>query len=223
MALHRIKDKGTLTEKAYKEIKNAIINLDLKPCEVLLEEDLSKKLGISRTPIRSALQRLSYDGLVDIGDKKTVVKELSVEYFNNLFDIRESLEMLAVKAASINRTESDIKELKKLVSEQTRYAELTPIDKENYLKVDRKFHRLITKIAKNPILEKMLIQINLSYNRYLNFTDFKMRAMTVVREHEEICNAIMKRDSIKAQTTMEKHLRDVKESILVSLVESKRC
>ncbi|MGM0397101.1 MAG: GntR family transcriptional regulator [Bacillota bacterium] len=220
MALDMIKSKGTLTDKAYSVLKDAIVTIELKPGEIILEDDLSEKLGISRTPIRAALQRLSYEGLVGMQGKKTFVTELSTGYFIDLYAIRESLELLSAKLAAINRSDKDLPELKSLIEKHQEIARQNPIDRKEYLSIDRRYHMYIARLSKNELLEEYLRQVNMSYNRYLNFTNFSARAMTVVREHESIYNAIQDRDSVAAQGIMKEHLTGVKESILLSLMKS---
>lgn len=220
MVLAQIKSRGTLAGKAYNILKDAIISLDLKPGEILLEDDLSERLGISRTPLRAALQRLSFEGLIGVTPGKgTYVTELSTEYFLDLFAIRESLEILSVKLASINRTENDIKILKDLIAEQLIIAQEIPLDSRKYLELDRNVHMLLAGISKNNLLEKMLLQVNESYNRYLHFTNFEGRAVTVVQEHLLLAEAIEARNSIEAQRLIKDHINDVKESILLSLMK----
>lgn len=220
MALNVIKSKGTLTDKAYSVLKEAIVSIELKPGEVILEDRLSEELGISRTPLRAALQRLSYEGLVGMQGKKTFVTELSVDYFLDLYAIRESLEILSAKQAALNRKDSELLELAELLEKQRELALMEHLDEKKYLAVDREFHILMARLSHNELLEKYLREVNQSYNRYLHFTSFDARAMTVVSEHEEMYEAIRSRDSIRAQNLMNHHLVGVKESILISLMKS---
>ncbi|MCR3955842.1 MAG: GntR family transcriptional regulator [Gudongella sp.] len=222
MALDMIKSKGTLTDKAYEALRDAIVSIELKPGEIILEDDLSEKLGISRTPIRAALQRLSYEGLVGMQGKKTFVTELSADYFLDLYAIRESLEILSAKLAAANRSDKDLSELKRITEKHEEVTQQQPMDRREYLDIDRKYHMFLAKLTKNQMLEEYIRQIYMSYNRYLNYTNFEGRAMTVIREHEDIYNAISERDSIRAQSLMKEHLAGVKESILINLVKSGR-
>lgn len=68
--LPKIGEKLSLSDKAYKVIKEAILNNDLKPREILSEEALATKLGISRTPLRTALKRLEFEKLVNVNSTK---------------------------------------------------------------------------------------------------------------------------------------------------------
>lgn len=218
MNLKQIKSKGSLTDKAYNTLKASIISLDLKPGQIIVEEVISEKLGISRTPLRAALQRLSFESLVEIIPAKgTCVTKLSTKYLLDLFALKEVVEMLAVKLAALNRTENDIEYLRNLVESQLEVALIKPLDVNKYLIIDRKLHAAFGKFSKNALVEEQIIKLNEAYDRYLHFTEFEYRAVTVVREHMMIVDAIEQRDSIRAQELMKDHTRDVRESILLSM------
>lgn len=223
MVLKRIKEEGTLSERAYKSIKQSILSLDLKPGEMVLEDNLSNMLGISRTPIREALKKLIYEGLVTITPGKgTHVTELTVEDFLNICPIRNTLELLSVRMSAENRTEKNIEILYDLLEEQKILMKQSTLNQRRYLEIDRKFHMTIVSSTKNDILVKYLLQINEYYNRYLFFTRFESRAENVVIEHSEIIDAIKSRDKEKAERLMEYHLNGVSESILSALIELNR-
>ncbi len=190
--------------------------MDLKPGEVIIEDRISEELGISRTPLRAALQRLSFESLVEIvPGKGTCVTELSTKYFLELYELKEVVEMLSVRLAALNRTECDIIEINKLLGIQYKLALEKPLNTEEYLDVDREVHLLFARSSRNHLVEEQILMLNESYNRYLRSTDFTERAVTVVKEHMLIAEAIEERDSIKAQTIMKDHLQDVKETILL--------
>lgn len=216
MKLQAIKSKGSLTDKAYHILKKTILSMDLKPGEVIIEDRISEELGISRTPLRAALQRLSFESLVEIvPGKGTCVTELSTKYFLELYELKEVVEMLSVRLAALNRTECDIIEINKLLGIQYKLALEKPLNTEEYLDVDREVHLLFARSSRNHLVEEQILMLNESYNRYLRSTDFTERAVTVVKEHMLIAEAIEERDSIKAQTIMKDHLQDVKETILL--------
>ncbi len=220
MKLKAIKSKGSLSDKAYNTLKKSILNLELEPGEIIREDQISEELGISRTPLRAALQRLSFESFIEVvPGKGTCVTDLSLDFFLQLFDLREVIEILSVKLAALNRTEEDIQEIRRLIDIQMEIAKEKPLDREMYWTVDRQIHLYLAKCSKNSLVEEQVIRLNESYNRYLRSTEFSDRAVTVVREHMLIVDAIEERDSIKASNIMEHHLRDVKESIIVSMLK----
>lgn len=221
MALQKLKTEGTLSDKAYLSLKENILSLDLKPGEVLLEDRLSEMLGISRTPIREALKKLTYEGLITTSNGKgTYVTELTTDQFKNIYAIRDSLEVLSVRLACTYRSKEDIKALRKMVDEQIEIIRKPKLDDRYYLEVDRKIHMKIVKSSRNDILEKYLIQINESYKRYLYFTNFEKRAEGVTEEHSRIIDAIEKSEPDTAEAIMRAHLKGVNESIHLALVNA---
>lgn len=220
MKLEAIKSRGSLTDKAYDVLKQSILTLDIKPGEMIIEDRISEELGISRTPLRAALQRLSFESLIEIiPGKGTCVTKLSTEFFLELFELREVIEILSVKLAALNRTENDIADIRNLLEIQLEVAMTKPLNYEKYWNVDRQVHLLFARCSKNRLVEEQILRLNESYNRYLRSTDFSERAVNVVREHMLIADAIENRDSIRAQSIMENHLKDVKESILITILK----
>lgn len=218
LTFEKLKVSGTLSDRAYKALKESILYLELKPGAVLIEEELSEKLGISRTPIREALKRLSYEGLISFhSGRRTHVTDLSLEVFLNVAAVRESLELLAVRLASIHRTDQDIKLMTSLADKQRALLDAPDLDTRQFLFVDRKYHMAIVTSSHNDFLVKYITEINEAFHRYLYYTEFNHRAMNVVSEHKEIINPITARDSNKAEILMMNHLSDVKESIILAL------
>ncbi len=221
VALQKLKTKGTLSDKAYLSLKENILSLDLKPGEVLLEDSLSDMLGISRTPIREALKKLSYEGLVSyLNGRGTYVTELNTEYFLNIYDIRLSLEKLSIRLACKNQTAEDITQLRKLIQKQNEIINKDVLDDRYYLEIDTKIHMTIARISRNDVLIKYLNQIYESYKRYLFFTNFENRALTVTDEHSKIIDFIETGKVDEAVQSMETHLEGVKNSIYSALVKA---
>ena len=98
--------------QVYNEIKRGILKGQYVPGDVLTERRLSEEMGISRTPIREAMQMLEHDGwLVVETYKGALVREFDLEYVLEVLKIRKSLEMLAVEDAAQNAAAPDLEEL----------------------------------------------------------------------------------------------------------------
>ena len=90
---------GFLFHKVYNEIKQDIVSARLHPGEPLLEEDLAKRLRVSRTPIRDALRKLDHEGLVRIvPNKGAFVRVLTPRDIREIYEVREALESFAAAA-----------------------------------------------------------------------------------------------------------------------------
>ncbi|NLX75712.1 MAG: GntR family transcriptional regulator [Synergistaceae bacterium] len=213
-------NKMTLSDIAYSYIKRAILSLEFKPGSLLVEEELSELLSISRTPIRTALQKLSHEGLVIFGSKSTRVKELSPKSFLEIFDLREALEHLAIRDATIKRKPEDLVKLRALYEEQKWLLNKDKIAGRSFLDIDSEFHFTIAESSYNSLLVKYMTDINQSFIRYLYYTDFQYRTTNVINEHGLILEAIEKQDIETAQKIMEEHLKGVKDSIMIALIQN---
>lgn len=218
--MRKIKTEGTLSETAYSIIKNAIIRLELKPGAALFEDSLSESLGISRTPIRTALQRLSYEGLVDIKQGKgNYVTKLSSNFFLDVYELRESMEVLSVKLATMNRTSNDLKRMREILKKQSAIYDKPKFDHIKFLDLDYEFHIAISIATKNEMLIKHIAYINQTFARYLYFAKFDSRVSTVLEDHLKILESIDKQDIEWSKLVMKDHLLGVKKCIVNELLD----
>ena len=98
-------EDGTLTDRAYRELEEMIVTLQLKPATVLSEQALAQRLKIGRTPIREALQRLARDGLVVIMPRRGImVSEINLRLQLRLLEVRRELERLMASLAAERAT-----------------------------------------------------------------------------------------------------------------------
>ena len=107
--------KDTLSDKAYRIIKEAIVSNQYKPGDLLVEESLAEQLSISRTPIRDALKRLQFEHIIKPNSNgKLVVSSVSLEDIQNVTVVRCNLESLAISLLDGRMDAEKKKKLKKL-------------------------------------------------------------------------------------------------------------
>lgn len=214
LQLPQIKTTGTLSDKTYEILKNAIIILDLKPGELITVEGISEQLGVSRTPIRTALNRLINDGLVEmIPGKGTFVKKLSQKEAMDLLNIRELLECYSAKLAALSRTDEDLKELEQTMN-KTEFAFRSDYSSHEILEFDTKFHSTIAKISGNSYLQRQLIVMLDNCRRYLNASTFQFMSEEVIVEHRELFEQIKNQDAEKAEMCVKKHIKNIKNRMI---------
>lgn len=139
----------SLAEKAYITLENMIITLELKPGEVVSENEISKFLGIGRMPIREAFKRLESVGLVSIIPRRGIlISEIkTAEVFLQL-EVRAALEELIVKRACKYATPSERVRLLELANE---YETATMANDRTFaIRIDEEFNQLLGKCSKNP-------------------------------------------------------------------------
>lgn len=205
----------TLADQAYRIIKQAITNGDLKESEQLPEEKLAKQLKISRTPLRDALGRLAADGLIiqQTGAPAIVAsftKKDSLEYM----ELRSLLEVYNIEKIISNVSDKLLQELYDNLEDQ-----LAAIDRDNYnqfIELDREFHLILTSYNQNSELKKTIHRLNTGVQRafLILSSTVPKSAKEAYEEHEEIVKALELRDVILARDKMVVHMHNVEKRFL---------
>ncbi|MDD2493626.1 MAG: GntR family transcriptional regulator [Tissierellia bacterium] len=215
--LTQIDTKGTLTEKTYEILKKNIIELKIKPGKLLVVDEISEQLGVSRTPIKAALNSLINDGLIEmIQGKGAFVKALTKKEASNIINVRELLECYSVKLAAELRIDDDIKELEYMIYKSEFAYKIK--NYQDFLTLDSEFHYILARISNNPFLLKQITQILNNNRRYLNATTDENIAPYALEEHRAIIEQIKKRDIYKSEEYMQKHIGNVKKRVIEYIV-----
>ena len=203
-----------ISGKAYEILLEMIVSRTLEPGERLIEEQLAKNLGVSRTPLREAINRLSKDGLVHLQARKGAsVKEFEIEDVIEVYDIRMALEGLAANQAAATIELKKLEKLKRLFESS---------EAEDLLKADAQFHDLIISSCGNKRLISALNDLKnfIQIFRVAGYT-FKGRSIAAVSDHMKIIEALINRDGQQAEALMRKHIENTKKGILKSFSEER--
>jgi len=188
----------TLTDKAYAQIEELIVTLRLPPGTVLSELVLADRLGIGRTPIREALQRLSRDGLVNILPRRGVlVSDIDLRSQLRLLEVRRELERLMARGAAERATEQERAEFSQIAKGMHRASERQ--DDISFMRLDQQFNSLVSLAARNEFASRSMgLMHGLSrrfwYQHYRQAADLPLCA----RLHAGVAEAIANRDPDKA-------------------------
>lgn len=193
----------TSENQIYKEIKQAILQRKLRPNTQLVEEDLAESFGVSRTLIRQALRRLSYEKIVTmIPNKGAFVACPTVEEARQIFEIRQMLEVATIALACRNITDDQIRQIKSLIDDE-RDASLKG-DKFGSLQLSIDFHLRIAEVTGNSYLCRYLEELTSLV--YVIVTFYGAEDLFCgYEEHYEILEAIKQRDESLAAKLMDKH------------------
>ncbi len=146
---------GTLTEKAYRELEERIVTLQLKPGEFLSEYALSNSLKIGRTPIREALQRLSREDLVTILPRKGIlVSETDPRKQLLVLEVRREIERLVCRLAAQRATEAQRQRFSEIAASMDRAAKTN--DDMMFMRLDRELNLLIAEAAQNDYASRAM-------------------------------------------------------------------
>jgi DNA-binding GntR family transcriptional regulator len=138
----------SLTAQAYERIEEMIVKLELQPGTALSEAELSARLGIGRTPVREALQRLSREHLVQILPQRGVlVSELDIKRQLRLLEVRREVERLVVRCSARRATDAERKLFAELTVEFDAAARSN--DQTRFMKADKAFNDLSLRVARN--------------------------------------------------------------------------
>lgn len=193
-------------------IKSKILQGVFKAGERLSEAGLSESLQISRSPIREAFQRLSQEGLVVLVPRKgAFVSMPNVESIENLFEVRQVLEPLAVGLAAEKGTDLQINQIEEFLRNTERMIEQNEYRQYPW---DLDYHKKLASCSNNQILEDMVYQINmrLQLARSRSSTEYG-RAQGAFNEHIAIFEAVKKRDAKLAKKRMDLHIARAKKNI----------
>jgi DNA-binding GntR family transcriptional regulator len=214
------------TDIAYKFIRERILNGTYAAGIPLASKNLSKEVGVSRTPVRDALRQLEADGLVIIKPRiGASVRSMDLQEFKDLCGLRQALEMYTAGLAAQNRTEEELREIRSALEAMREIVEKmikASSDKEllgDLAREDVRFHLAIINVAKNELIKKEIMRLSL-INRVVSTWPKTKTAESlsdrrkVLESHQEIFDAIAKRDVILAKGAMERHLRENLEKVI---------
>jgi DNA-binding GntR family transcriptional regulator len=205
-------------EIAYERLKDALQHAELQPGEVLSETRLSRALGISRTPVREALQQLATEGLVQVIPGRAVtVASPSVQSVMDVVHLRLLLEPELVRLATEAMSAEDARELGKTVD---RMAEACSTgDHLSWSRADTDFHDIIGNACPNQLLAEIVIQMRNRAHHLANIDSQTnpARLTTCTAEHREIANSVSARDAEGASQAMRGHIEQLRESLFSRL------
>jgi DNA-binding GntR family transcriptional regulator len=199
-------------ERAYLLIRDQIVTLKLAPGSVIEEAGLRQELGLGRTPIREALQRLAHENLVSfIPHRGTFVCDINLTDLHRLTEVRVEMEGYAARLAAERAGASERAALEALM------AELETIDESDVrglMRLDQQIHRQVYQVTRNAFLQAMLEEsFNLSLRIWFLGLDRGVRLKEAVGEHRQLLDAIVSREPKKAESVMRQHVAGFEHAI----------
>ncbi len=196
-----------LGNQAYKKVKNMILTKKLRPGQKIVQDKLAADLGISRTPLRTALQMLEAESLVEsLPRRGMIVKEFSDSEIIEIYDCRMALEGTAIRLFTENCTKTDINNLKKLF--QPFDQNTKELDSSLYQIADMEFHNTIIEKCGNSFLARLFKKGNLL--EFIDLIGLKRPATETLSEHLNIIAAVEKKDTDVAEQLIKEHLKKSK-------------
>ena len=210
---------NALSDSAYAYIQRKLLQNEFSPETRISENSIARELGISRTPVREAIARLSHDGvLYQIPSKGTFVSRPSRQQILETFEVRLMMECFAASKAASNLPMPQIKELKNYVNlmreaahdfRQSGESIIQGAPLKKFLEADMAFHLLILEAAENQMIFKIVMDSHVRSRVFgFGFCERNLNHISkVCLFHWRVAHAIQKRDSNLASQCMENHIR----------------
>lgn len=215
-----------INKSIYEEIKNLIMNMELRPGEYISESTLAQRLNVSRTPIREAIKKLEQEGLIVTEGKRKRIFLLTLKDLREIFDIKRSVETKVVRWAIERGKEEDFERLADAIERLDMLASERPKDNdkvkkwfEDWLCQDKEFHNIIFNMADNKRARQLVENLNSQWHRLrIGIDAIEGRIIKSLEEHKKIAQAILDKDPDRAEEAMLEHLENLYNSV-ASLME----
>ena len=198
---------ASLRDAAYDAIKHRIITCAFRPGEYINELQLSSMLKIGRTPVHQALDRLMIEGMVDVIPRKgVIVRPVSLNEVLQIIETRLVNETYCSRLAAERANNSDV------LKRTKHWTSMRNV--ENMMLLDREFHLLVARAAKNDVLMELLRSL---HERSLRFWFISLNAPaqyeSVHDQHHAIFAAIQQRDPDKSEAAMRAHIESFRANV----------
>jgi DNA-binding GntR family transcriptional regulator len=202
-----------MARQVTRALRQAIVSMKISPGEMLSEQDLAQRFGVSRSPVREALIKLSEAGLVRVLPQRgTQVVKISRAAVEDARFIRLAVECAVVREAALKAGPVILAELNASLTRQRRAQRATSSD--DFMTLDEEFHRLLAEAAGRPAAWRMIEDVKPQMDR-VRYLDVKQATPrhTIVAQHVTIVDAIKAGDPVAAETAMHQHLSEILRSL----------
>lgn len=202
-AVPRLERPGPLRERVYEALLELITTRALRPGQHLVESELAAQLGVSRQPVREALQRLNTEGWVDLRPAQgAFVHEPTEEEADQLLTVRTLLEAEAARLAAASAGPSGVEALEELCAQGERAVLADDVD--GAVAANAEFHAKVMELAGNTVLAELAAQVDRRVRWYYTPVA-RQRGKQSWIEHRELIAAISDHDEQRATAVMRAH------------------
>lgn len=207
-------ERKSLHTELVERLQDLIIDGTLVPGTKVPEKELCEQFGVSRTPMREALKVLAADGLISLEPNRGAwVSKLTIEELEEVFPVMAVLEALSGELACAYITDAEIADVRRIHNEMVTHFEARRLT--DYFRTNQEIHESILRAARNTTLatQHRALAARVRRARYMaNMSD--ARWQMAVNEHEEIIDALERRDGERLGGTLRKHIENKFETVL---------
>ena len=203
--------RKTVAHEVAAVLRDEILRAQAPPGARLRQEEIASRLGVSTTPVREAFRILEAEGLVRLDPGRgVIVFRPSIEEVRETYEIREALEMLAVRHAVETMTESEIEELQSILDELDHTS-----DRDEWIRLNNRFHDQMYAFASRPKLRSLIVSLRDSMAGYMHSAIHRaIVSGRATHEHRAILDACRSGDVERAQEAVRIHLHHTVELAL---------
>lgn len=195
----------SMSQRVYDTVRNAIVQLQLRPGHLLSEAELARHMGVSRQPVREAFIRLAQQGLLLIRPKRaTVVKKISPDGVRQSRFIRESIEVEIIRRVAAQPGPDTAGVLDGLIADQE--AASAANDSRRFHILDELFHRTLARLAGVEYAWQLIDDHKMQLDRVRYLTLGVSSSQRAIAEHKAIAAAVAEADPAAAEAAMRAHL-----------------
>jgi DNA-binding GntR family transcriptional regulator len=209
-----------LSEQVYQMVRGLIVSGRMRPGETVIEAALAARLGVSRTPVREALKRISDEGLIKVfAQSGTFIAPISRKALEEAYIIRTALEAESVARAAGHLTQSHAEDFADNVAAHERAIKRRQFAEA--IRLDDTFHRMIAEVNELHMLWRAVdvSKAQMDRGRHLAIPEPGMGAATI-RQHRQILEAMLAGNADRAAQYMREHLATSLRNTLETAVDS---
>ena len=211
--MKKLTNTPNLTELTYRSIKEQLLDGTLSEGTRLTEEQIATQLGISKSPVREALNRLEAEGLICIESRRgAYVREFSIQEVSDLYEFREVLELHSIAACKV--TPSLLRQMAESI-ERTKFF-LEAHNKLKHIEEDLRFHGMIAAASGNKEFCRVFENIQ-QKSLLCRYKTYHLSGNTSPAGHLKIYQALKREDRLEAQMAMQSHIQFVRDCLLQSM------
>lgn len=207
----------TAVDYAYEQIWKQLVFAQEQKEQRLSDVVLAEKLGVSRTPVRQALERLVQDGLVRSDPRRGFwVRTFTAQDIHEIYDLRGALEVLALRLAAPHLDPTDLKSQLAAIREIRAQLDQHPVSL--FLQSDFRLHTLFIRASGNGRLIHYLSTLRSQFSMFqVKDTRYPWRMEPALNDHEQILQALLEHDIEKAASVLAAHIVQSKEFVLADI------
>ena len=217
MQLNKIKKPVSLAQIAYNALRDSILSFKLQQGQIYNEMSVAQELGLSRTPVREALLRLSSESLITFLPRKGfIVTSYTQQDVEEIFELRLILESTIVRKITSNISKENIDELRRHIKLQ--HCAAAKNDYHGFMLSDRTFHKIFFELAGNfKLIDIMSNSQDICHMMGVCYLKVDGLYKEAIQDHETIVESIEAGDANMAEAATSKHITRVKAAVIKTL------